>query len=273
MTTSSYTIDDLLYLMDRLRDPDTGCPWDIQQRFDTITSFTLEETYEVIDAIERKDFAHLGEELGDLLFQVVFYSRLGKEQGYFDFQQVVSTVVDKLISRHPHVFPDGHLSSEIDPSRNVAQDPSTVKSRWESIKAKERQNKGETQLFDDVPQALPALSRAAKLQKRASHIGFDWPDYRGPLAKIIEEYDELSEAIQGEDKSQIQQEAGDLLFSVVNLCRHLKVDAETALRQSSNKFCQRMLLVEEQAKQEGVSLSQCSDEDLDRLWEQAKQQR
>ncbi len=182
---TQYSVDDLLYLMARLRDPESGCPWDIKQDYASIAPSTLEEAYEVVDAIEKQDFVHLKEELGDLLFQVIFYSQLGKEDERFEFASVVSDLVAKLIRRHPHVFPDGTLQSRID-NRNTLQ--ADVKARWEAIKQQEREAKGAQGLLADVPLNLPALSRAAKLQKRAASVGFDWDNVYGPIAKVRVEW-------------------------------------------------------------------------------------
>ena len=261
-----HTVDDLLYLMSRLREPNTGCPWDLKQSYRTIAPSTLEEAYEVVDTIERGDYDHLREELGDLLFQVIFYSQLGKEEERFDFGQIVDGLVSKLIRRHPHVFPDGTLDSRVDDQASL---PADVKQRWEAIKQQEREEKGVRGVLDDVPLNLPALSRAAKLQKRAANVGFDWPDVRGPLGKIREETDELTEALEAGDQAHLTEELGDLLFAVTNTARHLKIDPEAALRQANRKFEQRFRYVEQNA--EG-NLNDHSLEALDPLWNQAKTQ-
>ncbi|WP_347332167.1 nucleoside triphosphate pyrophosphohydrolase [Marinimicrobium locisalis] len=267
----TYTIDDLLYLMARLREPGTGCPWDLKQSYKTIAPSTLEEAYEVVDTIEREDYDHLREELGDLLFQVIFYSQLGKEEARFDFPTIVDGLVSKLVRRHPHVFPDGTLESRIG-DRDASQDEGNqdeVKARWEAIKQQERAEKGVKGVLDDVPVTLPALSRAAKLQKRASGVGFDWPEVSGPIAKVREELAELEAAIEQGDHSAQQEELGDLLFAAANIARHLKVDPEAALRGANRKFERRFRYVERQA---GDQLGSASLTQLDRLWGQAKQQ-
>lgn len=223
-----YSLEDLLHLMARLRDPQYGCPWDIKQNYASIVPHTLEEAYEVADAIERGDFDHLQGELGDLLFQVVYYSQLAREEGRFEFDAVVDSITRKLIRRHPHVFPTGDLYAPLDIPR---LDEEQVKARWEQIKAEERAEKSDApqqlSLLDDVPVALPALSRAAKLQKRAAQVGFDWPDALPVVDKVREELDEVLEAMADNDSAAITEEIGDLLFVVVNLARHLKVDPET----------------------------------------------
>ncbi len=270
MADNRYQVEDLLYLMRRLRDPESGCPWDLKQSFETIVPFTLEEIYEVIDTIERKDFFHLKEELGDLLFQVIFYSQLGAEESLFDFGDVVSTLVEKLVNRHPHVFPAGTLESRRGASG--APDEKTVKERWEALKRGERQQKGQHSILDDIPLGLPALSRAQKLQKRAANHSFDWPDSSGVFDKLDEEIGELKTAIQQGNQCAIEEELGDLLFTAVNLSRHLKVDAETSLRAASRKFETRFQYIEQQLIASGETMGDCTLDRLDQLWVQAKQQ-
>lgn len=265
-----YSIDDLLYLMARLREPETGCPWDLTQSCASIAPSTLEEAYEVVDTIERGDYDHLREELGDLLFQVIFYSQLAREEGRFDFERIVDGLVTKLVRRHPHVFPDGNLSRRASPSE---RDSEAVKGRWEAIKQQERADKGVTGSLDDVPLNLPALSRAAKLQKRASGQGFDWPDAAGPLAKVLEELTELEQTLETnapetQVKASRAEELGDLLFSVVNLARHLSIDPEAALRAANRKFERRFQWVEQTAP---GALAEQSPKSLDVLWRQAKE--
>ncbi|KTC32945.1 nucleoside triphosphate hydrolase, partial [Pseudomonas sp. ABAC61] len=241
-----YSLDDLLHLMARLRDPRYGCPWDLKQNYASIVAHTLEEAYEVADAIERGDFDHLPGELGDLLFQVVYYSQLAREEGRFEFAAVVDGITRKLIRRHPHVFPTGDLYAPLDIPR---LDEDQVKERWEQIKAEERAEKSDApqqlSLLDDVPTALPALSRAAKLQKRAAQVGFDWPEALAVVDKVREELDEVLEAMADNDAAAITDEIGDLLFVVVNLARHLKVDPETALRGANAKFDRRFRFIEQ----------------------------
>lgn len=260
----TYSIDDLLYLMARLRDPETGCPWDLIQDYASIAPSTLEEAYEVVDTIERGDLGHLREELGDLLFQVIFYSQLAREEQRFDFSEVVSELVAKLVRRHPHVFPDGSLQSRV---KGQEQMPAEVKQRWEAIKQQERADKGIAGLLDDVPLDLPALSRAAKLQKRAAGVGFNWSDVQGPIAKVREELAEVEQALAAEDEDALAEELGDLLFSVVNISRFLKIDPEAALRAGNRKFERRFRHIEAQAEQ---PLEELGIEEMERLWQLAK---
>src|SRR5690606_25070066 len=231
-----YRMDDLLHLMARLRDPQRGCPWDLQQDFRSIVPHTLEEAYEVADAIERGDFEHLPGELGDLLFQVVYYCQLAGEEGRFGFPEVVDAITRKLVRRHPHVFPDGDLYGSPDLPR---LDEAAIKARWEQIKAEERAERAaapeQLSLLDDVPAVLPALSRAAKLQKRAAGVGLDWPEALPILDKLREEQDELLEAMSTGAPEALKNELGDLLFTVVNLARHLDLNPEDALRAANLK--------------------------------------
>ncbi len=267
-----YQLDDLLHLMARLRDPQHGCPWDLQQDFASIVPHTLEEAYEVADAIEQGDFAHLPGELGDLLFQVVYYSQLGREQALFDFAQVVHGITAKLIRRHPHVFPDGDLYGSPDVPR---LGEAAIKQRWEQIKAEERAERAaepqQLSLLDDVPQALPALNRAGKLQKRAVQVGFDWPDALPVVDKVREELDEVLEAMASGDAAAQGEELGDLLFAVCNLARHLKVDPEQALRAANHKFERRFRHIEQALRDAQQDFAACSLEQLDALWGEAKQ--
>jgi len=266
-----YQLDDLLHLMARLRDPQHGCPWDLRQDYASIVPHTLEEAYEVADAIAKRDFPQLRDELGDLLFQVVYYSQLGREDGHFDFAQVVDGITRKLVRRHPHVFPDGDLHGPLDLPR---LDEATIKRRWEEIKAEERAEKAmapeQLSLLDDVPAVLPALSRAAKLQKRAANVGFDWADAMPVVAKIQEELDEVREAMANGQAAQVAEEVGDLLFVMVNLARHLHVDAEDALRQANAKFERRFRFIEESLKVQGRTPQEASLEEMDALWDAAK---
>ncbi len=265
-----YTIEDLKYLMARLRDPDGGCPWDLEQSYKTIAPSTLEEAYEVVDAIERQEYGHLKEELGDLLFQVIFYSQLATEEERFDFDQIVSDLVAKLIRRHPHVFPENTLHSRVAGERSTDQE-TVIKQRWDQIKAEERAAKGQGGLLADVPLNLPGLSRAAKLQKRAATVGFEWPSVDGAFAKVAEELDEVHEAIAAEDQQAIMEEMGDLLFAVVNVCRYLKVEPESAIRATNKKFEERFGFIEQQLGKEGLSAEDTSLEDMESLWLSAKE--
>lgn len=268
-----YRLDDLLYLMARLRDPAYGCPWDLKQDWRSIVPHTLEEAYEVADAIEQGDFDQVRGELGDLLFQVVYYAQLAREEGRFDFEAVVDGITTKLVRRHPHVFPTGDLYAPLDTPK---LDETQVKNRWEEIKAQERAEKAtapeQLSLLDDVPAALPALSRAAKLQKRASAVGFDWPDALPVVDKVREELDEVLQAIASDAPEAMAEELGDLLFSVVNLARHLKADPEHALRQANAKFERRFRHIEQALREQGKAVEDCSLQTLDALWVQAKRQ-
>lgn len=266
-----YQLPDLLHLMARLRDPQHGCPWDLQQNYASIVPHTLEEAYEVADAIESGDFDHLPGELGDLLFQVVYYSQLAKEEGRFEFATVVDAITRKLVRRHPHVFPDGDLYGSPELPR---LDEAAIKQRWEEIKAEERAEKAaapeQLSLLDDVPAALPALSRAAKLQKRAAQVGFDWPEALPVVDKVREELDEVLVAMSENDAQAVAEELGDLLFVVVNLARHLKVDPENALRGANGKFERRFRFIEQALRQAGRPIENCTLQELDALWDAAK---
>ncbi|AVB15940.1 MULTISPECIES: nucleoside triphosphate pyrophosphohydrolase [Pseudomonas syringae group] len=268
-----YTVQDLLNLMARLRDPQSGCPWDLKQTYASIVPHTLEEAYEVADAIEQGDLDHLKGELGDLLFQVVFYAQLAKEEGRFEFDDVIDGITRKLLRRHPHVFPTGELYAPAETPRLTDEQ---VNQRWDEIKAEERAEKSgapeQLSLLDDVPVALPALSRAAKLQKRASQVGFDWPAALPVVDKVREELDEILEAMVDNDAEGIAEEVGDLLFSVVNLARHLKVDPETALRSANSKFDRRFRFIEQALRHIQRPIESCTLEEMDALWGEAKRQ-
>lgn len=266
-----YQLDDLLHLMARLRDPQHGCPWDLKQNYASIVPYTLEEAYEVADAIERGDFDHLPGELGDLLFQVVYYSQLAREEGRFEFAQVVDGITRKLVRRHPHVFPDGDLYGAPDMAK---LGEAAVKQRWEEIKAEERAEKAaapeQLSLLDDVSLALPSLPRAIKLQKRAAQVGFDWPEALPVVDKVREELDEVLEAMSENDPEAISEEIGDLLFVVCNLARHLKIDPESALRAANGKFERRFRFIEQALREAGRAMQDCPLEELDALWGEAK---
>ncbi len=253
-------------LMEKLRAPD-GCPWDREQDFADIARYTIEEAYEVADAIAKNDMAHLREELGDLLFQTVFHSRIAEEAGAFNLDDVTDDLVRKMVRRHPHVFGNAH-------DRSAEQQVS----EWEEVKAQERANKKgkndnkNKSLLDDVALALPALMRAEKLQKRAARVGFDWPNLDGVVDKIVEEAQELKDASESQNADAIEDEMGDLLFAVTNLARKLGVDPEVALRRTNDKFTRRFNFVEASAEQGGKELSNMSLEDMDALWNKAKQE-
>ncbi|MFC3853838.1 nucleoside triphosphate pyrophosphohydrolase [Salinispirillum marinum] len=267
-----HTINDLIVLMSRLRDPADGCPWDLKQDFASIVPHTLEEVYEVVDTIERQDWTHLREELGDLLFQVVFYARLAEEQGDFTFADVVHDITEKLLRRHPHVFPDGTLSS-----RRGAEmfSEAQINANWEAIKQAEKTSAATaeqpTSILADVPNAMPAIARAEKLQKKAARVGFDWPE-SAPVWDVVHgELAELQAAAASGDAEHTEEELGDVLFSVVNLARHLKVNPETALRRANDKFIRRFGHIEQSLAAEGLAMNEQSLDSLDALWRAAKQ--
>ncbi|MGI2798275.1 nucleoside triphosphate pyrophosphohydrolase [Photobacterium damselae] len=254
----SSDIEQLLSIMAKLRDPKDGCPWDIKQSFDSIVPYTLEEAYEVADAIEKQNWLDVKEELGDLLFQVVFYSQMAKEQDLFDFDEVVAGICEKLTRRHPHVFANKQFASEAD-----------VKANWEAEKAKERADKAvDNSILANVPLAIPALTRADKIQKRCAQFGFDWDSLAPVAEKVVEELDEVMDEYQQVtlDQNRIEEEMGDLLFSVVNLSRHLNVNPERALQKANKKFERRFRKVEKNVLEKGMEISNCSLEQLDQEW-------
>jgi ATP diphosphatase len=274
MLNEQASIEKLRWIMTQLRDPITGCPWDIKQDFASITSHTLEEAYEVVDAIEQRDFVELEKELGDLLFQVIFYSQLGKEQQYFDLDSVIAAICEKLIRRHPHVFAQANLQTDEE-----------IKSNWENEKTLEREQKNQQQngadavlghlsILADIPKNLPALSQAAKIQKRCSHVGFDWNNIPDVFAKIEEEVQEVKDELEADtlDKKALAEELGDLMFAVVNLCRHAKEDPETLLRKANKKFSKRFVGVEEQVNQSGKSFTEHDLAELESYWQHVKSQ-
>ncbi|NWN92565.1 nucleoside triphosphate pyrophosphohydrolase [Marinobacter adhaerens] len=274
----SYTIEDLKELMARLRDPETGCPWDTRQTFRSIVPHTLEEAHEVADAIEREDYSNLRDELGDLLFQVIFYSRIGAEKDLFSFDAVVDNLVRKLVRRHPHVFPEGTLESRIDPDNRP--DEAWIRESWERIKAEERArepvvNAGPQGRLDGIARTLPAMMRAEKLQKRASRHGFDWPDIEPVFDKLHEEIDELKEAWQAArtgqgDEDAVEEELGDLLFVCVNLARFMKVNPEQAVGRTNHKFEARFRAIEQALERQGRSFDDETLETLDEIWQSVK---
>jgi len=254
-------IDKLLEVMRALRHPKTGCPWDVEQSFSTIAPYTIEEAYEVADAIEREDYDELCSELGDLLFQVVFYAQMAAEKGYFDFEDVAQGISEKLERRHPHVFgsPEERAAGKVDGS-------------WEEIKEQERGNDPDDSALAGVARALPALKRAQKLGKRAGRVGFDWPERTGAREKINEELGELEVAIGTRDAAQIEDELGDVLFAVVNLARHLDADPELALMGANSKFERRFRAMEADIEAEGLQIRKMSLEVLEQHWRKAKSQ-
>lgn len=260
----------LLKIMEQLRDPENGCPWDNKQTFDSIVSHTIEEAYEVADAIEQKDFEELKGELGDLLFQVVFYAQMAKEQGLFEFNDIIETISEKLIRRHPHVFAKTEFANE-----------EAIHANWEAEKEKERtakalsENKSDS-VLDNIPLSLPALNRAYKIQKRCANVGFDWDTLAPVVDKIHEEIEEVLAEVKRDDLSEqqrqarIEEELGDLLFANVNLVRHLKCNPEQVLRQANVKFEKRFRLVELEVLNQGKKMSDCSLSELDSIWDLIK---
>jgi len=249
----------LLEIMAALRDPLRGCPWDRAQDFRSIAPYTIEEAYEVADAIDRGDLGALREELGDLLLQVVFHAQMASEQGAFDFADVVAGINAKLRRRHPHVFGTEQVATAGEQSL-----------AWEAQKAEERAAAGATGTLDGVSQALPALRRACKLGQRAARVGFDWPDAGGPRQKLLEELAEVDAAAAGEDRARLAEEVGDLLFAAANLARKLGVEPEEALRQANRKFSRRFAAVEQSVRASGRPFADFSLQELDALWELAK---
>ena len=271
MSDAERALSALLALMARLRDPQQGCPWDREQTFSSIAPYTIEEAYEVADAIEHGEHQQLRDELGDLLFQVVFHARMAEERGWFDFAAVATAIHDKLVRRHPHVF------------AGASPTPEELVRVWEEQKAQERAEwargrpAAQATVLADVPRALPALVRAAKLGRRAARVGFDWPDAQQVRAKVLEELHEMDEALAasraseaGTDAGVVAEELGDLLFSIVNWSRHLKLDAEGALRAANAKFERRFARMESLARARGLDLKGLSAAEWDALWREAK---
>jgi MazG family protein len=273
-----YTLDDLIAIMAQLRNPQGGCPWDLKQDFKSISPYTIEEAYEVVDAIDRGDKSDLCEELGDLLFQVVYHAQMASEEKAFVFDDVVQAISEKLVRRHPHVFGDDDLKSDLE-----------IKAMWERIKQEEKSAKESSQventsILDDIPVGLPALTRAVKLQNKAAKVGFDWPDASFVFDKIEEELQEVHEAYsqarqegykKGEDLSsssreKLTEEIGDLMIVITNLSRHMKIDPEHAVRSANHKFCSRFSYIEQELQDSGRSLDEASLEEMDALWDEAK---
>ena len=249
----------LLNIMEHLRDPEQGCPWDRQQTFASILPYTIEEVYELAEAIDRQNFPQLQDELGDLLLQIVYYAQMAREQDLFNFEDIAKSIVDKLVRRHPHVF-----DHSIEPECTT----------WEEIKQIERREKsnGESQsMLDDIPTAMPQLLRARKIQKRVATVGFDWQEAKHVLKKVQEEINELETVMSTSNQpNELEEELGDVLFSVVNLGRHLKINAEEALRKGNNKFTQRFQYVETYLRNQGKELKDCTQEEMEMAWSEAK---
>lgn len=259
----AYHIQDFIRLIARLRNPNGGCPWDLKQNYQTMIPCLIEESYEVIDAIERNDTANLREELGDLLMQVVFLSQLATEERKFTFDDVVNDVAEKIVRRHPHVF-----------GKQSADNEQEALAHWNAVKTQEKSRHGEISILDNVPHAFPALLRAEKLQKKCSKVGFDWNNIEGVIAKVEEELDEVKQELNQPHLNQnnVNEEVGDLLFAVVNLARHVKTRPEEALRRANLKFERRFRAVEQQIHQAGKTLTDCTLEELDKIWDEVKSQ-
>jgi ATP diphosphatase len=264
MVSSMENLSRLLVIMSQLRDPDFGCPWDLKQSFSTILPYTLEEAYELVDAAEREDFAALKDELGDLLFHVAFYAQMAWERDLFDLDDVAKGVCDKLVRRHPHVFTE----------QGCVKNEEALKAIWERHKAIERKRSnahdGPVSVMDGVASALPELVRADKLQRRAARVGFDWPQAYETIFKIEEELDEVKEELASGDETKLKEEIGDLLFAVVNLSRHARIDPEQALRAGNNKFESRFRAVERHLEAQNRKPQDCDLGELDALWETVK---
>ncbi len=268
-------MEKLLHIMALLRDKKYGCPWDLEQTHNSLVRYTLEEVYEVVDAIENGSAEQLKDELGDLLFQVVFYARIAQEDGIFDFSEIVDAIADKLVRRHPHVFPQGQLENFGQDQLLNAED---VVVNWEAIKEQERKMKKTSNsdqesdsVLRDIPVALPALERALKMQKRAAAVGFDWDNVNPVVSKLKEELEEVENAIADKDPLAVAEEIGDLMFTVVNLARHVKVEPENALRKANRKFERRFRYIEEQLEKEHKNPRDVKSGILDEIWKQAKQ--
>ena len=256
-------LKELLGIIEKLRDPKDGCAWDVEQTFETIAPYTIEESYEVAEAIDNKDMGALKDELGDLLFQVVFHSRMAEEAGHFKFSDVVDAISDKMVRRHPHVFGDEEFRDA---------DEQTV--AWEEQKARERAEKKQASILDGVTVGLPALTRAVKLQKRAARVGFDWPNTDGVIDKLNEEMVELSEELikNKQDQEKIEEEFGDMMFVYANLARHLKINPEEALKKANTKFTNRFNKIEQHIGKTQSSFDEHTLDELEELWVKAKKE-
>jgi len=260
------------YLMARLRDPETGCPWDQKQSFSTIAPYTVEEAYEVADAIEQGDMVHLKEELGDLLFQVIFYAQLAREQDQFDFDDIATVLEQKLVRRHPHVFPEGTLESGAEAGGSISEEQ--VKAQWDEIKKQEKQSGGNDvpdSLLDGIPKGMSPLKKALQIQKAVAKAGFDWNEFMPAFAKLEEEVQELKHELEyNGSQERVADELADVMFTCVNLARHLKQDPEYLMTRVNNRFEGRFRFVEEQLREQGLSLEQATLEQIETAWSRAK---
>ncbi len=264
-------IERIRYLMARLRDKQQGCPWDVKQSFQSIVPYTIEEAYEVADAILREDYQHLKEELGDLFFQVVFYCQMAEEEGHFQFEEIFHELELKLVRRHPHVFPDGTLESRLQGSQSIVE--AEVNASWEAIKVQEKQSKDKTSqpsILDEVPASMSPLKKAQKLQKAAAKKGFDWEQPETVVAKLHEELAELTLEVEQDERDKISDELGDLMFCCVNLARHYNLDAEQVMMQANRKFERRFRFLEQALAEQGFALEDASLEQMEVQWQQAK---
>jgi len=252
-------VKELEDIMTALRNPDGGCPWDLKQNHETLKEYMLEECSEFLDAVDEGDYEQMKEELGDILLNIAFHCQLAKEKEKFNLQDVAQVVSEKMIRRHPHVF-----------AASKANSPEAVIKQWEKIKKEEKGDCNDNSVLDGVPGSLPALAKAQKIQKKAAKVNFDWPSLEGPISKLLEETEELKLAINQENQKNIQEEIGDLLFAIVNISRHCKIDAEDSLRMAINKFKSRFEKIEAEVKNNGKDLQDCTLEELDEIWNRIK---
>jgi len=260
---NKYNFEDLLKIMQQLRDPKSGCGWNKIQNSSSIRKYCIEEAYEVVESIENQDTKSLCEELGDLLFQVIFHSQINKEEANFDISDVIQVLCEKMVRRHPHVFSK-------DKKEGKKDDIGKIDSTWEKIKEEERANLGKEGILSNIPNTFPAITRSIKIQKRASTNGFDWNNIEDVLNKVNEEFDELNQALEINDKENISEEIGDLIFSIINLSRKLKIDPESALRNTNNKFSKRISYIEKKLEKEDKKFSQTNISELEKIWNEAK---
>lgn len=266
-TGPRYTLDDLLELMARLRDPEGGCAWDLKQNWQSIVPYTIEETFEVAEAITIGETSAIREELGDLLLQIVFYCQFAREENRFQFADVVQVLVEKLLRRHPHVFPDGTLQSRVIPGMTAE----AVVSQWDNIKAEEKAGQQKPAgVLGGIPAGLPALQQAMQLQQKAGKVGFDWNDVQQVMRKLQEEVGEFAAELESGDRDAMEEEFGDMMFVMVNIARHVKIDPEMALRRTNQKFRQRFGYIERQLAAVGRSPAESTLQEMDALWDEAK---